>query len=502
MSNLIVKLSTVFAILIACTADLSAVSTPTVVWDAGNDGDALPNNITWVPSVGASNNLLLEVDMAGGVTHNAAPTTNHVGITGSYVFPGNGSPSRTNFGAELTLTTDVSPLPDPYVDVAGEGPTELPRRSFQHAPGNWSDEHVSFEVWVKPDSLTGGQQVILEDGGGTGLSLSLNNQNLTFAKLPGNGSISTDITGLEGDFIQIVGTYNKNGGNNDQMRLFVNGVATAGTFTTNNNGNDWSGGDGFALGTVGEANMGGFGGGDQGFKPLDGEVGLLRVYRNDPMTVEEVTTAYNQIAGLAGVDSSVDTAGTAVFRTLQAGDNLNQDQTYTSNSNMFLLLEHADLTLDQDIDLDHDGTSGFFNSNGSLSGTTLTAGTHVNSYILQHDDVANGSNTQSMTVTFDTEILGLGLLNSGSTFTLNDLDGALGKAGVIYSTNNGRLYGLSASENITISADRRTLTVNSVIGGGGQDQLRIFTAVIPEPATVTLGLLGICGLAARRRRRA
>jgi hypothetical protein len=155
------------------------------------------------------------------------------------------------------------------------------------------------------------------------------------------------------------------------------------------------------------------------------------------------------------------------------------------------------------LDISVPGTSpGAADSN--LSPATLQAGTTVNSYAL-HFDVVGSLPTQNAkeatgSITFSDDVLGLIALSD----TLNSTNAILGLPGVIYS--NGADHGLElnpagtgTSDVVTLSADRRTVTVD-LQNASFPDDLRIVTAV-PEPSSLVLAamLVGLSILAPVRR---
>jgi len=77
------------------------------------------------------------------------------------------------------------------------------------------------------------------------------------------------------------------------MNLYVNG-ALAST-TSGITGGDWSGGDGAALGTLGQANTGGIGNGQANTESFDGEMAIFRAYRDRVLTAGEVADNYNAV---------------------------------------------------------------------------------------------------------------------------------------------------------------------------------------------------------------
>jgi hypothetical protein len=140
-----------------------------------------------------------------------------------------------------------------------------------------------------------------------------------------------------------------------------------------------------------------------------------------------------------------------------------------------------------------------------LSPATLQPGTIVNSYAL-HFDVVGSLATQNAkeavgSITFTDDVLGLIALSD----TLNSTNASLGLSGVLYSS--GTDHGLElnpagggTSDVVTLSADRRTVTVD-LQNASFPDDLRIVTAV-PEPASLTLAamLIGCISVAALPKR--
>ncbi|MEM1058682.1 MAG: LamG-like jellyroll fold domain-containing protein [Verrucomicrobiota bacterium] len=147
---------------------------------------------------------------------------------------------------------------------------------------------ATFEVWVKPDSLSDGQQVIFESGGSTrGLALVLSDDVVHFAvKESASGpaepdvNLTTTITSADiADYLQIVGVVDSG-----ETRLYVNPVDESAPATAKATG--------IGAGSWFGSNLGGLGGGkgDTGsrsnssssswknFKKFEGRVGLARFY--------------------------------------------------------------------------------------------------------------------------------------------------------------------------------------------------------------------------------
>jgi hypothetical protein len=147
-------------------------------------------------------------------------------------------------------------------------------------------------------------------------------------------------------------------------------------------------------------------------------------------------------------------------------------------------------------------------ANQNLSPGSLPAGTFVNSYLLHFDAVGNSAiNTIGLTgsLTLDADILGLiiqGADLNDSDFvpglypTITDYPRAEPARGLEITPGG---VGQASNDEITLSPDRRTITVN-LRTGTVQDQVRIITAV-PEPATpATIAVAAALATCLRRRK--
>jgi len=105
---------------------------------------------------------------------------------------------------------------------------------------------------------------------------------------------------------------------------------------------------------------------------------------------------------------------------------------------------------------------------GSLGISSIPAGTKVNSYMIHADRETSGTNPDA-TITFDEEILGL----IGQSLELTDA--LLGHQGLSYANLPARPF-FDAGDWVTISPDRRTLTVSTSLGFGAIDELRVVTS--------------------------
>lgn len=217
-------------------------------------------------------------------------TTRTTQLSHAYDFPGGATGNNGGAG----------------VHAAGSSTAQ---RSFQQAPGDWSDdESVSIEVWVKPDTLDPGASfggaaengmIIFEDGGGTGLGILIDDNAVELRRANANAETAYDLLNdpqdlVPGDptseFIQITGTYDFGTGD---LELFVNGKSTGAPVVS---GGDWSGGDAAAFGGKGDNNVGGVGGGDAGCVSFDGQIALVRMYRDQVLTEAEIEANYLEVS--------------------------------------------------------------------------------------------------------------------------------------------------------------------------------------------------------------
>ena len=184
------------------------------------------------------------------------------------------------------------------------------------------------------------------------------------------------------------------------------------------------------------------------------------------------------------------------------GDDLN-------NAAATLFIEGIDITLGSAVSVDASGT-GIFDTNASLNGGTIAAGTVVNSTYLNSDPglQAGGTNLTG-SITFSTAILGV----ISHTATLNATDSIFADPSVTYPVaDSQRGFELvPGQDEFTISPDGLTLSF-SVVTWNNVDDLRIITAGsgsttsstgaanAPEPGTVCLLIAGFAALAGWRKK--
>ena len=190
--------------------------------------------------------------------------------------------------------------------------------------------------------------------------------------------------------------------------------------------------------------------------------------------------------------------GDAVIAEPPASILLNQ---WESNSEIRVWFERETI-LPQDINPAH-SQPGFVNNASQLdieqsSGVTISAGTHVQSYMIRIDPLRADAVTRNGYVTFDSQILGVYVGDQ-----LDPTDSFLGRPGVQY--NKNRLRGLDlesspSTDNFEISSDLKRIDFTMAVGVRTDDIRVITAAAIPTPGPVAaLGLAGL-SIATRRRR--
>ena len=212
--------------------------------DASHDVDADDRWEDLTSGNPSGSEFLLDTTGADAVTR-VAGGSSYLGITHAYQFVGGATGNVA--GAELIET-------DPGTAT----------RSFANSTGgSWtnSGQDVTIEIWFKPDNTNPSPdngQILFEDGGGTGIGFFVDDDLIRFRRATGTGQVNSSISGLTGDFIQVVGTWEYT--TSGTMKLYVNG-SEVGTPDTGVTGNNWSGGDNAGLGTRGQNNTGGIGNG-------------------------------------------------------------------------------------------------------------------------------------------------------------------------------------------------------------------------------------------------
>lgn len=149
-----------------------------------------------------------------------------------------------------------------------------------------------------------------------------------------------------------------------------------------------------------------------------------------------------------------------------------EQQVFESNTEIRIFVEQQELQLNSTLAVDI-SQPGLYDSESSLTSATLAAGIEFNAYFVHVDPEGGAQDPRPFdgSVTFDEPIFGLIVLDQ----TLDDTDPILGLAGTAYATGS-QLHGLDffPQDAVTISDDRRTLTLN-LKAGGMVDQLRVIT---------------------------
>jgi hypothetical protein len=204
--------------------------------------------------------------------------------------------------------------------------------------------------------------------------------------------------------------------------------------------------------------------------------------------------------------SIITTAGVTVLPAPPASVQLNQLQ---SNTDIFAFQENSNLDLSAPLLVDVTAP-GLYDSLSDipLLPSTIAAGTRVNTYYLSADPDLNLISLDFVlfsgrSVTFSPGETVIGIQFLEPTLLLGEL--AVGAPGTAYpplpvgfGLELTNLLVDPANDSFSLSADRSTVGLDLITGGGldtgGVDQIRIITSVAPapEPGTILLMLLGAC----------
>lgn len=160
-----------------------------------------------------------------------------------------------------------------------------------------------------------------------------------------------------------------------------------------------------------------------------------------------------------------------------------------SETQIRLFTEKGNVTLGAPINVDVSVPGTYkFPFNAPYSPGTVPAGTSVDSFFLHFDRVSTtGFVRLTGSATFDCPIIGVIAL----TPQLDASDAALGRVGTTYPTSTAPKRGLEFEEEVTLSADRRTLIVTLEIqtptdpngpADNTLDQIRVITSCPPTGA--------------------
>lgn len=150
-----------------------------------------------------------------------------------------------------------------------------------------------------------------------------------------------------------------------------------------------------------------------------------------------------------------------------------------SNETMFLFTESLNVTLETDLIVDISSPGSY----GDPDGGTIAAGACVNSYFI-HYDLVSGNFFTEASATFEEEILGV------ITSNLNlDASDWLGAPGTFYGNSvldgevwrGAELQHPTDIDYLTLSADRRTVSLLFIVVPNWQDQIRVITQGNCEP---------------------
>ena len=157
-----------------------------------------------------------------------------------------------------------------------------------------------------------------------------------------------------------------------------------------------------------------------------------------------------------------------------------------SNSAISVFYEQSKVLGVGGVTVDRTAT-GTISAPGDLTGGTIPAGTAVTSHYLHFDAVTGGTNLTG-TVTFSEDILGVIVTRAN----LEGSDAALGYSGTTYPTAVATEGVELPNDVVTISANRRTLTVNLTAAGGVPlDNIRVIGAKTQQalPGVSQVGMI-------------
>jgi prepilin-type N-terminal cleavage/methylation domain-containing protein len=141
-----------------------------------------------------------------------------------------------------------------------------------------------------------------------------------------------------------------------------------------------------------------------------------------------------------------------------------------SNTQIFVFRERESFPLPKAIKIDID-RPGFYDQFTRIPGTTIPAGTRVDSFFAHFDSVGRQGVTSSGTITVGGQIIGL-IVNDG---TLNTTDTIVGAEGTTYSTGQGARGFENRAEQVTLTDDLKTVEINRFKISFPGEEMRIIT---------------------------
>jgi autotransporter-associated beta strand protein len=331
----------------------------------------------------------------------------------------------TVVGSAFSGLTSVYDFPASGTDNASDKATTTTWENLAVSGTNVTNQSFSFEWWLRPDSLTGGDQVIWETGGATdGASLVLIGGNTLRMTVKDDGNFASAEVMLTAadlvDFIQVVATFDESTGT---VSLTVKSLAGSQTATGSSGGiADWAGAGTSGLGGRNGDTGGHNASGSLNFGTFAGQIAQMRYYRDRVLTGEEIDAYFQSI--LAGKDSpiSVNTTGDQFY-----GDIVSLE------SDVAIMATNT--TFDSTVDSDPAGNSLTVNStgggtttlHGEVGGTGSLGNLTTNadgSTVLNADVTTTGNQLYGDLVLLDSDVTATGF---GITFSdaLNSINGEL-----------------------------------------------------------------------------
>lgn len=471
---------------IALGAGLGSTQAATISFevDASQDTDG---DSRWEDLV-AGNPSGFDLELDSGVTR-VSSGSSFPGITHAYDFPGH---LTGNVGGALLSTAGTAT-----------------RRSFQEAPGDWSDdESVTMEMWFKPDDLAptpDNGQILFEDGGPRGIGFFVDDNRVEYRRANVDVKTSFDISSFADEFIQVLGTYDITDGS---MALYVNGSLRQSATS----GGDWTGGDDAGVGTRGASNTGGIGNNQSNTESFDGKIAIFRVYRDQVLTPVEVLGSFNEVSGRDQVQTS---GWTDVATPLASGGDFYGALTSVGSGDAGSNASGSFNGEGEHTNNDSDDTEGWEIGDYVLEGnfaTAIPSGTVLAKMDLS---IPAGSTDIDLVLSFTQDMEGTLEANDEIRFEIYDVIGDQVLSSLTLADDGGAAgsFTVGDSTESVLSLDNVGLTEVQArvvyVGGwadGDQEEIQIgdavFTATyVPEPCTFALAAVGLPGLLGFGRRR-